>query len=43
MVDMASGNFLETSKISIFFSLLVRLIWFCETAELSKSVLSNLK
>ena len=25
------------------FSLLVRLIWFCEMAKLSKSVLSNFK
>ena len=30
-------------RLAFIFSLLVRLIWFCETAKLNKSVLSNLK
>ena len=30
-------------RLAFVYSLLVRLIWFCETAKLSKSVLSNFK
>ena len=30
-------------RLAFVFSLLVRLIWFCDTAKLSKSVLSNFK
>ena len=42
MVGMAS-KFLGNIKNWCFFSLLVRLIWFCETAKLYKSALSNFK
>ena len=30
-------------RLAFVYSLLVRLIWFCETAKIKKSVLSNFK
>ena len=44
IVDMASKFFGNIEDWSFFFfSLLIRLIWFCDTAKLSNSALSNFK